>query len=253
MTMQKTLSFLIGLTLTCLTAFGQTATKKEMKEAWKIIPSSIEECMNRLDILFSDSAKKYFAGKDEKTAVAEFNMMQGMAMRNNWKLWKGSVLSKYFNSYKIYHPEDMTYFIFTSYHRKLNNQTIDFDGQLKDYFTLIERLKTNPPKRTDNFKTGDTVFTNRFDSRGIVRDMLGKQPGYEIKAVVQAIDTASQKFQLTVLQINRTDTKEKEEVNQYNFDKQLIAKGTVFWTDVMWWRKPGQIPFVEESPHQHLA
>lgn len=240
-TMQKTLSFIIALTLTCLTAFGQTATKKELKEAWKAIPRNIEECMNRLDILFSDTAKKYFGSKDEKDAVVEFNMIQGIVMRNNWKLWRGSVLSKYFNSYKVYHPEDMTYFIFTSYHRKLNNQPINLNGQRNDYFALIEQLKKNPPKPADNFKIGDTVLANRFDSRGIFRDMLGKQPGYEIKAVVQAINTAAQKFQLAVLQINRTDTKEKEEVNQYNFDKQLIAKGIVFWTDVMWWRKPGQI------------
>jgi hypothetical protein len=216
-------------------------TKKELKEAWKTIPTNMEECINRLDILFSDTTKKYFGSKDEKAAVAEFNMMQGMAIRNNWKLWKGSVLSKYFNSYKVYHPEEMTYFIFTSYHRKLNDRPVDLDGQLNDYFTLIERLKTNPPKPTDNFNIGDTVIANRFDSKGIIRDMLGKQSGIEIKARVQAIDTVAQKFQLSVLQINRTDTKDKEEVNQYNFDKQIVSKGKIFWTDVTWWRKPGQI------------
>lgn len=102
--------------------------------------------MNRLDILFSDTAKRCFASKDEKTAVAEFNMMQGMVIRNNWKLWKGSILSKYFNDYKVYHPEDMSYFIFTSYHRKLNIKSIDFEAQLTNYFSFTERLKTNPPK-----------------------------------------------------------------------------------------------------------
>ena len=197
--------------------------------------------MSRLDILFSDTAKKYFASQYEKAAVAEFNMVHGMAIRNNWKLWKGSVLSKYFNSYKVYHPEDMSYFIFTSYHRKLNNRPIDFEGQLTDYFALIERLNSSPPKSTDRFKVGDTVLTNRFDSKGIISDIFGKQPGYEIKAVVQAIDTVAQKFQLAVQQIKRTDTKEKEEVAEYRFDNDLIAKGTVFWTDVMWWRKPGEI------------
>jgi hypothetical protein len=81
----------------------------------------------------------------------------------------------------------------------------------------------------------------RFNSRGIIRDMQGKQAGYELKAIVQAIDTVAQKFQLPILQINRTDTKEKERVNLYNFGKQLVSKGTVFWTDVIWWRRPGQI------------
>ena len=189
--MQKTLLLTIGLTIICLTTFGQTATKKELKTAWKEIPANIEECMNRLDILFSDTAKRCFASKDEKTAVAEFNMMQGMVIRNNWKLWKGSILSKYFNDYKVYHPEDMSYFIFTSYHRKLNIKSIDFEAQLTNYFSFTERLKTNPPKATDNFKVGDTVLTHRFSSKGTIRDLLSKQPGYEIKAVVQAIDTVA--------------------------------------------------------------
>ncbi|WP_276501413.1 DUF6794 domain-containing protein [Terrimonas pollutisoli] len=192
--MQKYLSILFGLTVTFLNVVGQTQTKREIKEAWKNIPLNIEECINRLDIIYSDSAKIYFASKDEAKAVSEFNMMQGVSIRNNWNLWTGSELSKYFNSYSVYHPEDMTYFIFTSYHRKLNNQPIDFEGQITEYFALIKRLKANPPKPTDNFNTGDTVVANRFESNGIIKDMLGKQRGYEITALVQAIDTTSQKF-----------------------------------------------------------
>ena len=240
-TMQKTLLLLFGLTITCLITFGQTASKKEIKKAWKVIPNNIEECMSHLDILFSDTAKKLFAIKDEKVAVPEFNMMQGIAMRNNWKLWKGSVLSKYFNDHKVYHPEDMTYFIFTSYHRKLKNEPIDFEGQLETYFAQKERLEKHPPKLTDNFKIGDTVITNRVESKGIIKDILGKQPSYEIRAIVKSIDTVAQRFELTVLQINRADTKEKELVKEYKFDKQLIGKDTVIWTNVMWWRKPNQI------------
>ena len=239
--MQKYLSILIGLTVTFLNVVGQTPTKKEIKEAWKNIPLNIEECINRLDIIYSDSAKIYFANKVEAKAVSEFNMMQGMSIRNNWKLWRGSELSKYFNSYGVYHPEDMTYFIFTSYHRKLNNQPINFERQVTEYFALIERLKANPPKPTDNFTIGDTVVRNRFESKGIINDMLGKQPGYEITALVQSIDTVSQKFKLTILEIRSTTTKEKGEIAQLNFDKQIISKGSELWTDVTWWRKKGQI------------
>lgn len=226
--MQKYLSILIGLTVTFSNVVGQTPTKREIKEAWKNIPLNIEECINRLDIIYSDSAKICFANKDEAKAASEFNMMQGMPIRNNWKLWRGSELSKYFNSYRVYHPEDMTYFIFTSYHRKLNNRPIDFDGQVTEYFALIERLKANPPKPTDNFNTGDTVIANRFESNGIIKDMLGKQPGYEITALIQAIDTVSQKFKLTILEIRSTTTKDKGKVAQLNFDKQLFQKGLNF-------------------------
>jgi hypothetical protein len=235
--MKYALSFTIILAFTSLTSFGQTASRKEMKESWSKIPTNIEECMDRLDILFLDTTKEYFAHKSEKIAVAEFNMIQGMQFRNNWKLWRGSVLSKYFNSNKIYHPEEMTYIIFTSYHRKLNNRPINFNEQIVDHFAHTERLRTNPPKPTDYFKIGDTVHKNRIESGGIIKSILGKQLVYEITAVVQAKDTIEQKLQLAVLHIRRMDTKEKQLVDKFVFDKQPIANGTIFWDKVTWWRK----------------
>jgi hypothetical protein len=235
--MKYALSFIFVLALTSLTSFGQTTSRKEMKEAWSKIPTNIEECMDRLEILFLDTTKEYFAHKSEEIAVAEFNMIQGMQFRNNWKLWRESVLSRYFNSYKIYHPEEMTYIIFTSYHRKLNNRPINFNEQIADHFAHAERLRTNPTKPTGYFKIGDTVYTNRFESGGIIKSMLGKQLAYEITAVVQAKDTTEQKLQLAVLHIRRMDTKEKQLVDKFVFDKQPIANGSIFWDKVTWWRK----------------
>ncbi len=38
-----------------------------------------------------------------------------------------------------------------------------------------------------------------------------------------------------------TTTKDKGEVAQLSFNKQLISKGSELWTDVTRWRKKGQI------------
>jgi hypothetical protein len=62
----------------------------------------------------------------------------GILMRNNWQLWGGSRLSKYFNQMGIYHPEAMSGIILISYHRYLRNEEICLDEQIK-YYQDIEK------------------------------------------------------------------------------------------------------------------
>jgi hypothetical protein len=60
-----------------------------------------------------------------------------MWIRNNWRLWGGSRLSKYFNDLGIFHPDDMSGIILNSYHRFLLGQDIKLDDQIdyyKDYW-----------------------------------------------------------------------------------------------------------------------
>ena len=67
----------------------------------------------------------------EFTASAHFGM--GLWIRNNWRLWSGSRLLKYFNELGIHHPDDMSSIILISYYRKLHNQDIGFKEQI-DYY-----------------------------------------------------------------------------------------------------------------------
>ena len=54
-------------------------------------------------------------------------------MRNNWALWKGSELSRWFNEKGIHHPDDMSGIIFDSFWRHLNNQPLKLEEQIKYY------------------------------------------------------------------------------------------------------------------------
>ena len=54
-------------------------------------------------------------------------------MRNNWGLWGGSRLSKYFNKIGIYHPDDMSAIILESYRRNLQGEAIDLESQVDFY------------------------------------------------------------------------------------------------------------------------
>jgi hypothetical protein len=65
----------------------------------------------------------------------------GMWMRNNWGLWKGGTLAKYFNELGIYHPDDMSSIIMTSYEAKLRNMKYDLDEEIQDYRAYWEQMK----------------------------------------------------------------------------------------------------------------
>ena len=86
-----------------------------------------------MDSFWADSIKTQIREmtEDEFTAKAHFGI--GMWLRNNWRLWGDSRLSKYFNDLGIFHPDDMSGIILTSYHRYLLGQDIKLEEQVNYY------------------------------------------------------------------------------------------------------------------------
>jgi hypothetical protein len=88
----------------------------------------------------------------------------GMWMRNNWGLWKGSKLSKFFNDQGIYHPDDMSGIIVTSYYRHLTGGEIKFEEQIKFYHDYWENARKKElqiiQEEFSNYHTADTVLFN---------------------------------------------------------------------------------------------
>ena len=62
-------------------------------------------------------------------------------MRNNWGLWKGSRLSKWFNSQGIKHTDDMSGVILVSYYRHLNGKPIELEKQIQYYKNYWAKTK----------------------------------------------------------------------------------------------------------------
>lgn len=97
------------------------------------IPKDIEDCCRQIDSFLSDSMKAKAKQWTENEFSSRAHMGLGMWMRNNWQLWGGSRLSKYFNLLGIYHPDDMSGFILDSYHRYLTGNAINLEEQIKFY------------------------------------------------------------------------------------------------------------------------
>jgi len=111
--------------------------------------------------MFPDSIKLTIKVLTENEFSGRYHLGLGMWMRNNWGLWKGSRLSKYFNSLGIYHPDDMTGVIFNSYHRTMLGNEIKLNEQVKFYQDYWEKSKRDALERRtkefDLYKLGDSV------------------------------------------------------------------------------------------------
>ena len=97
------------------------------------IPKNIEECITEFDKVFDEKSKNSFKEQDEQKAVANaYGFGPGRWIRNNWGLWGGSRLQKYFMDNGVNDPEAMSWIILTSYHRSINGRPIEFEKQIKE-------------------------------------------------------------------------------------------------------------------------
>lgn len=96
------------------------------------IPENIVECLAILEATVPQDVIDRYIGSSEDL-IHELHHSAGRYMRNNWGLWKTSPLSKWFFSIGIYHADDMSGIIFTSFHRYINQKDIDLEGQVKLY------------------------------------------------------------------------------------------------------------------------
>jgi len=96
------------------------------------IPNTLEECFQQLDsVLTPENVERMRTGGEDDMGMYHFGL--GVWMRNNWGLWKGSVLSEWFEDRGIWHPDDMSGIILTSYWRYLNNLPLGLDEQIESY------------------------------------------------------------------------------------------------------------------------
>ncbi|MEM9889166.1 MAG: DUF6794 domain-containing protein [Bacteroidota bacterium] len=106
------------------------------------IPKNLEDCFETLDKIYSDSIKIEITKLTEDEYSSGNHLFGiGIWMRNNWQLWGGSRLSKYFNQIGIYHPDDMSGIIMDSYHRYLRREEIRLKEQIKYYQDYWKKSK----------------------------------------------------------------------------------------------------------------
>jgi len=107
------------------------ASKAEAKTTEKTIPKSLSEAIEALDIIVAQSLREKIQ-KNEVHAV-DLHFSLGMGLRNQWGLWRGSALAKYFNELGVMEPDAMSGIIIETYVRKLRNQPLKVEEQIEEH------------------------------------------------------------------------------------------------------------------------
>ncbi len=126
-------ALLIAILVFACCAIAQDKPKEdrtvgERKEIY--IPKDLEDRIVELKkLLKPEDIEKMKAGTENEMIQYHFGL--GMWMRNNWGLWRGSRLARWFNAKGIKHPDDMSGIILYSFWRHLNQKPIALDEQVK--------------------------------------------------------------------------------------------------------------------------
>ncbi len=141
------------------TTTGQEYSKKELRYK----PTTLNEAVVQLNKIHPDSLKQTILAMTEQVFLRGSHFGLGMWIRNKWGLWKGKELAKYFNSIDIYHPDDMSAIILTSYYRELKGQNWEVDQQVK-YYHDFWNIKNEHYQRLETDTAYRKVIINRRDS-----------------------------------------------------------------------------------------
>ena len=95
------------------------------------IPIDLSDAHQELMTMLSEDELIEFKNTNEKDVIVMYHFGLGMWIRNNWKLWRGSRLSEYFDSLGVSHPDDISGIILQTFWYKLNNQPQRLEEQIK--------------------------------------------------------------------------------------------------------------------------
>lgn len=80
------------------------------------IPKNLGECFVELDKLLTEIDKKEMLALTKRAEMIRYHHGLGTWIRNNWGLWGGSRLQKYFTDRKITHPDAMSSVVLDHYY-----------------------------------------------------------------------------------------------------------------------------------------
>lgn len=105
----------------------------------KRTPNNLNEALESLPIMLCQEDLNWIDNAQEDDMI-QLHSNLGRWLRNNWGLWHGSNLSKYFNSLGITHADDMSGIILTSFWRYRHNKPLELDEQVQEYKNYWEKM-----------------------------------------------------------------------------------------------------------------
>jgi len=186
------------------------------------IPKNLDEAITQLDILFADSTKNQIINLTEEKFLGNTHFSTGMWIRNNWGLWKGKELAKYFNDLGIFHADDMSGIILTSYYRYLHNQDLRIEEQISYYQEYWENIEAKElqikQQEFTEYRVGDTL-EYRYN-KGFVSDEQ-EDKYYKGICIAKGIITETNKTDF-LIKVKVIETCDDEGIIYYDNDGGMV-------------------------------
>jgi len=189
------------------------------------VPIDLIDAIDYLECMWSKNAKKKFSELPEKEAVSSLHFTTGLAIRNSWDLWNNkNSLVKFFNSKGIFHADDISSIILTSFHRHLNNKEIQFESQVTFFKAYWNAIKENENKKNEialqiynRHKISDSIsiyfeidsssFLKDFAHKSIESSLFDPKKDLKIEAILlekkEITDSSDINFLIKICKLNR--------------------------------------------------
>ena len=111
------------------------------------IPRNLEECFAELKKILTKEQLEEFKTQKDHAVVHNHHLVLGLWIRDNWGLWDGSRLTKYFENIGVFYPIYMSCIILTSFHCHLNHKDIRPEEQMKHCQKYWSNIKAQYGKK----------------------------------------------------------------------------------------------------------
>jgi len=169
-----------------VTSIGQSLSKAD--RTYK--PLTLDEAVRHLQKIHSDSLKQHIVSQTEEQFTAHAHLGLGMWMRNYWGLWRGGPLAKHFHTLGVYHPDDMSSIILTSYYRALRQRDWQLDEQVQRYRAYWQaaaaheqRWKNDPVYRATLQAQHDSL-EQAYNRQQLETEKMALPPGARLRVYI---------------------------------------------------------------------
>lgn len=104
-------------------------------------PQNLIEALYWLNKSLPAKTRKEIKETPEDKFLAVSHHGLGRMIRNEWGLWGDSDLKNWFEKQGLFHADDMSGTILTSYHRSLHEKPIKLEEQIKHYQDYWEKTE----------------------------------------------------------------------------------------------------------------
>ena len=187
----------------------------------KSVPLGLRKTINQMERNLNDTIKYDFKIAPEEVAGTKHHFGLGLDLRNGKGLWNGSLLRMYFRLNGIWHPDDMSSIILTTFHRKLNDKPIQFKEQKKYFkeFWKVSRIgedaksnwwkKNHPEKQTDSL---NQIYLSYFYKDRLVLGSVTAIKKYknsasliEVNMIAKIIERNNRKLKLRIIELGKVE------------------------------------------------